>query len=359
MDDPFVRQTGEHGLDLLYNMHLAEADAAFNRIETRYPEHPIGPFLHSLIIWWQILPDLQDESHDKDFYAAMKEVIKRSNGLLKKDKNDFDAMFFKGAALGFRGRLRSNRGKWFKAAKDGKEALDYIFRISAHDTTNADYQFGQGVYDYFAEMTPKKYPVAKPVMLFFPKGNRERGLRELERTATEGHFIRTEATYFLLQIFLLYEPDYAKSLMYVRRLRAWYPDNPFFHALEGRVYARWGRWEESTPVYAMFLERYYAGEVGYSASLAEQALYYLGRGEMAGRRYETAARYFLQLDSLSALGKDDTYFRVLGTLRLGMTEDALGRRPAAVDHYRAVLKMKDFAGAHELARRYRKTPYRG
>ncbi|WP_456430114.1 tetratricopeptide repeat protein [Rhodocaloribacter sp.] len=358
LDDPRVQALGEEGLDLLYNMKLSEAEVVFDRIEALYPEHPIGPFLKGLIIWWKILPDLHDESHDDAFFDQMKVVIKRSDRLLKRDKQNFDAMFFKGAALGFRGRLLSNRGEWFKAARDGKAAMDYVFRIAEHDTTNADFVFGMGVYDYFADMVPKKYPVVKPLMLFFPDGNRERGLRELRRTAEEGRFIRTEAVYFLLQIHFLYEPDFRKSLEYAHRLRAWHPDNPFFHAIEARVYAQWGRWRDAQRIYGEVLRRYREGWPGYTDAIVEQALYYLGRGAMTFRRYEEALEYLSELETITARTKRDSFFKVLGRLRQGMAYDALGRREEAVARYRQVLKMKDWADAHDRARKYLKTPYR-
>ncbi|GIV58042.1 MAG: hypothetical protein KatS3mg043_2159 [Rhodothermaceae bacterium] len=359
LDDPQVQALGEQGLDLLYDMKLAEAARVFDQIEALYPGHPIGPFLHGLITWWQILPDLHDTSHDKAFIRQMDEVVRRSDRLLKRNPDDFDAMFFKGAALGFRGRLRSNRGDWLRAARDGKEAMQYVFRIAEHDTTNADFVFGKGVYDYFAAVVPEKYPVVKPLMLFFPKGDRARGLRELRRVADEGRFIRTEAAYFLLQIHLIYEPNFNQSLIYVQRLRAWHPDNPFFHTLEGRVHAQWGRWREARRIYGEVLDRYRAGQAGYTPALVAQALYYLGRAEFSARRPEQALVYLEELERITEAMPHDSYFKTLGLLRLGMTYDALGRRDEAVERYRRVRKLKDFAGAHDRAERYLKTPYDG
>ena len=114
-DDPVVQAEVSEGLDRLYNMEFEAAARRFEHIARRYPEHPAGPFLEALNIWWKILPDLADDVHDAAFYAAMQEVIERSDRLLKQRPDAFDAMFFKGAALGFRGRLRSNRGEWVQS----------------------------------------------------------------------------------------------------------------------------------------------------------------------------------------------------------------------------------------------------
>ncbi len=359
LSDPYVRDVGKTGLDHLYNLEFDRARAAFDQIDTRYPGHPIGPFMKSLTTWWEILLDIQDTSHDQAFYSAMDEVIERSDRLLKRDEKDVDAMFFKGAALGFRGRLRSNRGDWFKAAMDGKKAMDYVLGVPELEKQNPDFSFGKGIYDYFAAVVPEKHPFVKPVMVFFPKGDRERGLAEMKHTAENGHFIKAEAAYFLLQINYLYELDFDECVRHVTWLREQYPRNAFFHGLEGRVYARWNRWDRSEEIFREIVELFKQGQTGYNAALAEQSLYYLARREMSKRDFESALTYLHQLEALAARNNDDSYFKVMGRLRQGMAYDAMGRRQTATARYREVLKMKEHARSRENAERYLKRPYRG
>ena len=357
LDDPYVRDAAKKGLDELYNLRFEQALEHFQSIDRRYPKHPIGPFLESLSTWWKILLDLSDQSHDREFYVAMDEVIKRCNKALKKNPQDVDALFFKGAALGFRGRLRSNRGDWFKSATDGKKAMDYVLAVPELVPDNSDYVFGKGIYDYFAAVVPEEYPYVKPVMSFFPSGDRDRGLSLIQQTAAEGYFIKTEAVYFLLQIYFLFEKDYNKCVEYATWLTSQYPGNAYFKAIEGRVYAHWGRWTQSREVFESVLESYRAGENGYTSSAAEQALYYLGRERMVRRDYNAASAYFSELATITDRVRDDTYFKVLGVLRQAMVDDARGYRERAVKGYKKVLKMKDWSGAHERAERYLEQAY--
>ena len=37
------------------------------------------------------------------------------------------------------------------------------------EPTNKDILFGQGIYNYFAEVMPRRYPVIKPIMLLLPE----------------------------------------------------------------------------------------------------------------------------------------------------------------------------------------------
>lgn len=359
LETSYVREVGKRGLDHLYNLEFEDAQVAFRQIDERFPGHPIGPFLSSLTIWWEILLDIQDRSRDESFYRAMDEVIRRADRMLDEDSKNVDAMFFKGAALGFRGRLKSNRGDWFKAAMDGKKAMDYVLAVPEFDSDNDDYAFGKGLYDYFAAIVPKRYPFVKPVMAFFPRGDRQLGLQEIQRTADHGYFIRAEAAYFLLQINYLYELDYEGCLKYVTWLRDQYPRNSFFHALEGRVYAKWNDRPNATRVFREIVDLYREGRTGYNDPLAEQALYYLARLRMSDRDFDGALTYLLQLEALSARTSEDTYFKVMGRLRQGMSYDAIGKRSLATTRYREVLKMKEHARSHDRAETYLKNPYRG
>ncbi len=356
-DDPVVQTEISEGLDDLYNMEFEAAARRFERIAQRYPEHPAGPFLEALNLWWKILPDLSNESRDDAFFAAMDEVIERSDRLLKQDDEAFDAMFFKGAALGFRGRLRSNRGQWFKAARDGLRAMDYVLDVAKREPDMADYAFGKGMYDYYAAAIPEKYPFLRPFAIFFPDGDRERGVEALRRVMRDGRFVRTEAAYFLFQIHYLFENDFDQSVEYALWLRERYPDNSFFHVIEGRAYVRWGRWELSDPVFEEVYARYRAGRAGYNASLAAQALFFLARSRMAHGEYEAALPRLKVLQEAAIRDAADYRFVTMGRLYAGMAHDALGRRNEAVAAYREALAAKDWSNAHKRARQYLETPY--
>ena len=361
LSDASLLVQADEALDHLYNMRYQKADSIFDRIESRYPTHPIGPFLKSLTLWWQILPTLTvgDTSFDRPFLAAMDKVIERSDRLIKKKEYAFDAAFFKTAAHGFRGRLLSDRESWLRAAQDGKSALDHVFEIAEADSMNADLLFGAGVYDYFAEVIPGQYPIVAPLMLFFPDGDRERGLERLELAANHGRFVAAEAAYFLLQIFSSFQPDYEKSIKYINLLRGRYPDNALFHVLEGRILFRWGQWNEATQVFNAVVKAATSGKPGYSKPLVSQAHYFLGRQDMLGGEFERALEHFKQTLSLESGYSHDSFYRAHAALRSGMVYDRLGNRKVALDNYKKVLKIDNHANSRERARRFIKTPYGG
>lgn len=360
LSDPYVQTEGQRGVELLYNMQFEEANAIFSEISRRYPNHPIAPFLKGLNIWWNtIMLNLPDPSHDDAFFAAMDEVIARCETLLEEDPDHLDALFLRGAALGFRARLHSNRENWLKAVMDGRRAIGDVREVGQLAPQNPDYVFGKGMYDYYAAIIPENYAFAKAVMFFLPDGDREGGLAQLRRAAQNGRFIQTEANYFLLQINYLYETDYANSRQYVTWLRERHPNNPYFHSYEGRVYARWGRWDRAAQIYHDVLARYQQQTTGYNRFFAQQALYFLARERMRYDGYDEALDYLVKLEALSARSADDDPYKALGRLRQGMVYDALGKRDAAVQRYREVLDMADVNDSHDRAEQYLDTPYDG
>lgn len=349
IEDPGFRATAQHGLNFLYNMQFEQAEAIFGALDRRYPDHPAGPFLSALVPWWRILTDLSDDRHDAQFMSAMDEVVRRSDRLLRRDRNSLDGQFFKGAALGFQGRHLANRRRWLPAARRGVSALGPVRAVAEADPRNADYQFGRGIYDYFAAATPERYPWSRPFVALFPQGSRSQGLAALHRTFRNGTFLRAEAAYFLLQIYYLYEADATQSRQFITWLRQEYPQNAFFHAMEGRIHWRFGQWEEAERVFQSVLRNTERGQTGYTDSSREQALYYLGQAAFRRADYTTASRHFDRLERMER-SRPESPFVALGRLRQGMIHDIHGERTSAERRYRETLALRDAAGSHARAR---------
>jgi tetratricopeptide (TPR) repeat protein len=233
-----------------------------------------------------------------------------------------------------------------------------VIRLAETDAESNDFYFGWGIYDYFADALPDERKWLVPLKLFFPNGDRERGIEELERTFEHGRLLRAEAAYFLFQIYTAYEPNYYKSLEYITWLRVRYPRNVVFRSLEARAYARFGRWDDAIRIFNEQLAAWEAGAPLYDDALAAQALYYIARAEMSRGDYRGALDYLKRLNDLTEPTGEESVYRVLGLLRQGMAFDALGFRRYAVMRYKQVVPMKNWSRSRERAKRYLKSPYR-
>jgi tetratricopeptide (TPR) repeat protein len=279
---------------------------------------------------------------------------------LEDDPRDVTALFYKGGAVGFRGRLRANRGKWVGAANDGLEALPLVRKAYEIDPNNYDILLGIGIYNYYAAVVPDKYPVVKPVMIFFPGGDRVKGLEQLRQASLKARYASVEAAYFLMQNYFLFEKEYAKALELARALNSRYPGNPVFQRHLGRCLVSVGSMTEAENVFREVERRYVRKQTGYDKYDGREAYYYLGKSDLDAGRYDGALKNLYICDELSrALDKEGpSGFMSMTNLLIGMVDDAQGRRSDAVMQYKKVLEMKEFEQSHVDARKYLQTPYR-
>lgn len=353
--DPRLQQ----GIDLIYSLRFDEADQHFRQVIQADPGNPVGYFFRAMTGWWRVLVDLDSRAYDQAFYDLLEECIQVCDRRLEQDPMDFDAILFKGGAVGFRGRLRGDRGQYLGAASDGLTSLPLLEKSRELEPTNKDILFGQGIYNYFAEVFPEKYPVVKPIMVLLPSGNRQQGLQQLRQVAAEGRYARAEAAYFLAQIYRVFEEDKTPALQYLAYLHDRYPDNAVFHRNRARTLVDLGRWSEAVPLYEEYVRRSLAGQTGYHLSGRLEALYYLGKSAFRRRRLDEAATSFARLDSLDDRidRESDRGYLSLANLFLGMTHDLQGDRDLAVARYRRVLALPDQGGSRELAEEYLEKPY--
>jgi tetratricopeptide (TPR) repeat protein len=361
LDDPAFQEDAMRGLDRLYMLDFTGAQAAFSTISARYPDHPVGPLLLALPDWWEIQLNPDDESRDKAFFDAMEQVLKRSDRRLKRNRGDLDALFFKAGAHAFRGRLYADRKHYLRAARDGQKALKYFQEVRKRDPNNPDLLLGAGLFDYLADVVPKQYPILKPFARLFPRGDKERGLRELHEAMERGRYVSTEASFSLLQIYYFFEKDYATSLHYARLLRERYPGNSVFHLFEGRAYARLNLWGEARRVLGEVAEKQASGENGYTGNVAEPAFYLLGRDGVRGKRYAEALEVLDRLEELPKTGKQESTYKVYGRLYRGMALDAMGQRQEALRWYQQVLAARGSGNdkARDQAKGFLKQPFQG
>ncbi|NUN70692.1 MAG: DUF3808 domain-containing protein [Bacteroidetes bacterium] len=350
----------KRGIAAVYNLEFERAETEFSGLAAQYPSHPAGRFFLAMIDWWKILMTIDDESLDDSFVRKMDDVISLCDSLLERDPNDVSALFFKGGALGFRGRLRANRSSWIKAANDGRLALPIVQKAYKLAPQNNDILLGIGIYNYYASTIPEKYPIVKPVMVFFPEGDKAKGIEQLTTAAEHAKFAALEAKYFLLQLHYNYERSYLRSYELSSALLKQFPNNIVFHRYVGRSAFSLSKYGEAQSVFREIQRRCESGQRGYSPFAKREALYYQGMVLMTLRQYEQALQYFYQCDALSRTldKKEASPFMTMTNLRIGMIYDAQQKRNYAVMQYQKVQRLKAFENSHDLAAQYLTEPYR-
>ncbi|WP_428654102.1 tetratricopeptide repeat protein [Runella sp.] len=274
MSNPGVQIEATEAINKLYNFKFAEADAEFRWLRYRYPSHPMPYFLMGLAEWWKIVPNTDDTRYDDRCIALMDTCILLAEKLYDTRENKIEPSFFLAAAYAFKGRIHSERKHWSRATFAGKNALKYLERCKGQSEISPELLFGDGLFNYFAEWIPDNYPLLKPVLWLFPKGNKQIGIQQLEKVGNNAFYTRTEARYFLLQIYG-YENQYAKSYDLAKYSWETYPDNPYFERYYLRSAFVRGNSEEAEKIANSILSKIDAGKTGYEAVSGRNAAYVL------------------------------------------------------------------------------------
>jgi len=174
------------GIDAVYNLEFEKADGEFDQLITMSPNRPIGHFLHTMVTWWRIMIDMENEQFDQEFFDALDRVVDMCDSVLDRNENDVDAMFIKGGAIGFKGRLKFHRNDYLAAANAGRKALPLVQGAMELAPGNFDVLLGAGMYNYYADVIPQEYPFLKPVLLFIPPGDKKKGIEQLKLASLKG-----------------------------------------------------------------------------------------------------------------------------------------------------------------------------
>lgn len=345
LTDVQVQLECTQALNDLYNFKFPQAEQKFESLKTGYGWHPLPYFLKGLIEWWKIMPNTKDLSHDVKFLAYMDTTIRVADRLYEEyPAYKAEAAFFLAAAYGFKGRLYSDeeRKNWRKAASVGKDALDYLEESKAAQNLSPELLFGDALYNYFSVWVPENYPALKPVLWFFPKGDKALGLKQLKEVSYNAFYTRTEAMVWLMRILNSYENDQFQALQISKYLNENYPDNPYFHRYYARMLYSMGRYAEAEPVCRDILTRIDSGMVGYEATSGRYAAFFLGQINESKKNLDEAKKYYLLCTKFAEQIKaTDSGYYLYALIALGEISEAQGDKKQAKKYFEMVKDKAD------------------
>ncbi|MFZ1321379.1 MAG: hypothetical protein WAT71_07470 [Ignavibacteria bacterium] len=349
------------GIDHVYHLRFDSAEVEFNQVIVNDPSSPAGYFFLTMVDWWKINVDRENEFLDDEFEKRVDKVIEVCDIKLDKNENDDMAMFYKGGALGYRGLVNSIRESWLKAAEDGKEALNLLQKAHELNKNNKEVIFGVGLYNYFADYIPERYPVVKPLMIIFPKGDKLKGLAQIKETSENSVYAKTEAKFVLAYLNLIYEKNYLETELYSMKLHEEYPENPTFEKYLFNSYAGLGKWNEALSGWKEVTEKCDSGIKGYNGKyLKRESNYYTALSYAKLNRLLESEKYINTAEEITKeIDKENEHaFTAFIYLLQGMLNDIKGNRSTAILYYDKVLNMKDFQDSHKQAEKLKQESFK-
>lgn len=349
------------GTNYIYNIEFDKAEKCFREVVRRYPQHPVGYFMDAMVDWWKITIYRDTKKFESSFLSKIDKVIQVSEAEIARDPTDVMPVFFKAGAIGYRARLYAQNEEWLKAAKDGAEAYSMMVRCYELAPGNHDIMLGTGIYNYFAAAIPEKYPLVKPIMTFFPRGDKQIGILQLKAAANKALYANVEAKVVLLQLFYSFEKNSWEAMAIAEDLSISYPNNPYFHRYLGRTYVRMGMLDKFEKVWREVLLRCMDRWKGYDNETSREAMYYIALALYERSDYNNAFKYLYKCDEWSRKldkGKDPSGFMVQANVMMAKMYDLQGKRNYAQETCKKLLRMPDNAGSHAFANTYMWKPFK-
>lgn len=322
-------------IDSLYNRNPEASHVIMREWEDRYPDHPIWEMWDAMELWWVVLEDLYDHSHDERLMEAMKRSDYAAGQLLNREPNHPDALIIRALANGYIGRHYSNRDRWLASVNVARKAYGTYQTLMDVEPDFPDNEFVQGMISYYAEYIPEEYPMVRAVAWFFPDGDKQEGLRKIRIASEEGVFSRPEATYFLGNILLNYENEVNKALSYFQKLVNKYPDNGYFRRLMVRTLSSLNRNSEVLAEVERVMKRWKDKDEASKNIMQEELLFWKGRAYYRQNKFEDALTSFKRAvnQGEELPNRPQRLYYCVANYYAGLASEALGNNAEAKSYY--------------------------
>ncbi len=305
------------GVDHLVRGEIEPAAAAFDAWGAREPEHPLLPFYRATVRLGavEVASAATKSAAEATATAALEGVVARSRRELAATPGQPQWRLSLGLAQAFLARLYMKQKKWFDAYRNGRAARDGLAELVTAHPELEDAYLVLGLFEYHTGSVPAglKWLIA---LLDF-SGDRELGIRYLERATQHARAAAPEAARVLLREVKLPAPRACDYLPLARRMREDYAPNPQFSLALQQLYVTCGQPRAALAEHRRALRDYAARYAKYRTAFEKLAL--------------AIHRDLGDADAVEAVDTDAVQHRALAQAQ---ALDVAGARAEAVTIYR-------------------------
>jgi len=342
------------GIHLLYNLQFEDAEAIFQQVIAESPDRPVGYFYLAMVTWSRMVAGFWSPDTVAEYKERIDRTVKVANNRIKNHIADSYDYFYLGGALGFLGRFELMKAEWLSSFLTAKKAIKALKTCLKKDPENRDVLLGLGLFDYY---TARLSGVLKFLSyLLLHKGDREEGLRKLHIAAEEATYSGTEAKSVLLHIYLFLEEECSKALPLARDLGEKYKQDPTYKLFEGFACVRLGLWHEYQKIISYMRQRSREADSGTTARLwLRRSIYLESIHDLFNGHYPDARSKLMEILKLSD-PENDPAMIAWPIVKIGMSYDLEGNRPAAKEYYQKALSLENGSGAQFMAEKCLEDP---
>lgn len=353
INDPEFRPIARQAVDSLYNFNAEASRQLLEPWKKRYPRHPLWMLFDGMELWWQILADLENTSHDQVFFELMARADYASSRLLRQKTDHADALIIKAVSNGYIARQYANRDEWIASLNQARKAYSAYQYLQEVQPGLPDLKLAGGLKLYYSAHLPEAYPIVRTVSWFLPGGDKQKGLRLLGEAADSSIFAQAEARYFLGNINLLYEHNYPEAARHFEQLYRDYPNNSYYIRILVRSYYRMGDYDKVLKTIEAGLNHWEKNQLPFENVVKEELLAWKGRILYRRGRYQEAIPSLKNAyEAGRALGHPrHRSFHVISGYYLGRSHLRAGNNAEARHYLKAVAEMEAEPDYREQAKK--------
>jgi tetratricopeptide (TPR) repeat protein len=365
----------ERGFDHFYNLEFDRAIAAFERAADGDPSAPATRnHLAQALLYREMYragaleselvsggnsflrrenvepsPEVQSR-----ILALLDEAARAARRQIERDPRDKLALYHLGVSHGLRANfLFIVRKAWLDALREATAGRRLHNRVTEIDPTFTDARLMQGVHDYVIGSLPWTWKLLG--FLAGYRGDKDEGIRTLERVAAEGDRNRRDAA-ILLAVAYRRERRPRDAVKLLEELIRAFPRNYLFRLELVQMYSDLIEKQKALDALAEIESLHRARRDGYDRLPIEKILYSRGTLQFWYRDYDDALANFLRV---TARADDlDLNTALTAWMRLGQLHDLQGRREDAVAGYRRAIALAPASEVAKESRGYLRSPYK-
>jgi hypothetical protein len=324
------------GVDSIYNMQFTYSDNVYSQLSLQFPNNPLVALFKGIQTYWKNYPLLPASAAAVTFKEAIHSCIELSEINIT-PSNEAEYLLANLCARSLLLEFYANNelhGDVFPLASTTYQLIKKSFDFTS---SQSDFYFFTGIYNYYREMYPKVHPAYLPLVIFFRKGSRVTGLKELEIAARNSILLKAEAFSDLAYICIRYENNYQQAYNYSKLATNLCPDNPEY--LEEYIKN------------LLLIKRYDEAEslIISSGSRIENPFYqsqlFIFKGIIQEKKYNNfklaQQDYFSGLSDLTSFGANGNEFRAYAYFGLSRISGTNGVKDSKRLYRREALKLAD------------------
>jgi tetratricopeptide (TPR) repeat protein len=169
------------GMDYTFQSRYDSAQAVFQAVIERHPDHPVGYFYQAAVLQSKMM-DYETDRWEKEFYEAVNRAITVGKERIQATDDPW-VFFYLGSSYGYKGLYQAKSGSLVSGFISAQKGLGHLRKSLELDSTLFDSHLVLGSYKYWAG---RFYKYLR--WLPFISDDRKEGLAEVKKAVDLGRF---------------------------------------------------------------------------------------------------------------------------------------------------------------------------